>query len=160
MDVSCFGDPSNSLYCFKVWDHRTEGRIYINKRDLHLYEKDQEESYGRTQGDGTLEGAVYGLFAAADIVHPDGRSGVIYQKDDLTAVAATDQDGNASFFAYTEVPHTVVKEDGTIEHRKISWGRKPYITAVPLILLIMDLEAIPIRTERKKMEIPGSEDRC
>ena len=115
MDVSCFGDPSNSLYCFKVWDHRTEGRIYINKRDLHLYEKDQEESYGRTQGDGTLEGAVYGLFAAADIVHPDGRSGVIYQKDDLTAVAATDQDGNASFFAYTEVPHTVVKEDGTIE---------------------------------------------
>ena len=103
MDVSCFGDPSNSLYCFKVWDHRTEGRIYINKRDLHLYEKDQEESYGRTQGDGTLEGAVYGLFAAADIVHPDGRSGVIYQKDDLTAVAATDQDGNASFFAYTEV---------------------------------------------------------
>ena len=89
-----------------------------------------------------------------------GRSGVIYQKDDLTAVAATDQDGNASFFAYTEVPHTVVKEDGTIEHRKISWGRKPYITAVPLILLIMDLEAIPIRTERKKMEIPGSEDRC
>lgn len=97
MDVSCFGDPSNSLYCFKVWDHRTEGRIYINKRDLHLYEKDQEESYGRTQGDGTLEGAVYGLFAAADIVHPDGRSGVIYQKDDLTAVAATDQDGNASF---------------------------------------------------------------
>ena len=49
------------------------------------------------RGDGTLEGAVYGLFAAADIVHPDGRSGVIYQKDDLTAVAATDQDGNASF---------------------------------------------------------------
>ena len=40
---------------------------------------------------------------------------MIYQKDDLTAVAATDQDGNASFFAYTEVPHTVVKEDGTIE---------------------------------------------
>lgn len=30
-------------------------------------------------------------------------------------MAATDQDGNASFFAYTEVPHTVVKEDGTIE---------------------------------------------
>ena len=49
------------------------------------------------RGDGTLEGAVYGLLQPPGIVHPDGRSGVIYQKDDLTAVAATDQDGNASF---------------------------------------------------------------
>lgn len=84
---------------------------------------------------------------------------MIYQKDDLTAVAATDQEG-MPLFAYTEVPHTVVREDGTIRNRKISRGRKPYITAVPLILLIMDLEAIPIQTERKKMEIPGLEDRC
>ena len=54
--------------------------------------------------DGTLEGAVYGLFAAEEIVHPDGKSRVIYRKDDLTAVAATDKEGNAAFLAYTEAP--------------------------------------------------------
>ena len=44
-----------------------------------------------------LEGAVYGLFAEADLVHPDGKTGVVYQKDDLVAVASTDKNGDASF---------------------------------------------------------------
>ena len=114
MDVSGFGDPDTFLYQFRIWDHRTEGKIYINKRDMQLYEADAEESYGKTQGDGTLEGAVYGLFAAADILHPDGKSGVVYRKDDLTAIAATDQEGNAAFLAYTEAPHTLLNEDGTV----------------------------------------------
>lgn len=114
MDVSGFGDPDTFLYQFRIWNHRTEGKIYINKRDMQLYEADAEESYGKTQGDGTLEGAVYGLFAAADILHPDGKSGVIYRKDDLTAIAATDQEGNAAFLAYTEAPHTLLNEDGTM----------------------------------------------
>ena len=109
MDVSGFGDPDTFLYQFRIWNHRTEGKIYINKRDMQLYEADAEESYGKTQGDGTLEGAVYGLFAAADILHPDGKSGVVYRKDDLTAIAATDQEGNAAFLAYTEAPHTLFK---------------------------------------------------
>ncbi len=115
MDISGFGDPDTFLYQFRIWDHRTEGRIYINKRDMQLYETDPETSYGKAQGDGTLEGAVYGLFAAEEIVHPDGKSGVIYRKDDLTAVAATDKEGNAAFLAYTEAPHTVLNTDGTIK---------------------------------------------
>ena len=43
------------------------------------------------------------------------KSGVIYRKDDLTAVAATDKEGNAAFLAYTEAPHTVLNTDGTIK---------------------------------------------
>ena len=63
IDTSGYGDADTVLYTFKVWDHRTEGEIYINKRDLELVRADAEESYGRTQGDATLKGAVYGLFA-------------------------------------------------------------------------------------------------
>lgn len=60
---------------WRIYDHRTEGEIHINKRDLDLENgaNDAYDSYGDTQGDATLEGAVYGLFAAADIIHPDGK---------------------------------------------------------------------------------------
>ena len=36
IDVSGYGASGTILYTFKVWDHRTEGRIHINKRDLEL----------------------------------------------------------------------------------------------------------------------------
>jgi hypothetical protein len=100
---------------WRVYDHRTEGRIHINKRDLELYRKESEEysSYGDTEGDATLEGAVYGLFAAEDILHPDSQvmedgtvknTGVVYRRGDLAAVAATDWEGNADFLVFTEAP--------------------------------------------------------
>lgn len=115
MDTSGYGNPGDILYTFKIWNHRTEGRLHINKRDLELGQLAPEASGGQTQGDATLEGAVYGLFAAQDIIHPDGKSGVIYQKHDLTAIAATDREGNASFLAYTEVPGTTLGADGTVQ---------------------------------------------
>ena len=98
-----------------VYDHRTEGRIHITKKDRDLFrgESDDYSSYGDAEGDGTLEGAVYGLFAAEDIVHPDAEvtgngiltnTGVVYKKNDLVAAAATDRDGNADFLCYTEAP--------------------------------------------------------
>ena len=113
MDPSDYGDPLRCLYRFKIWDHRTEGRIHINKRDLELYKGNPEGSYGKTQGNATLEGAVYGLFAAQDIIHPDGKSSVVYGRDQLTAIAATDKEGNASFLAYTECPGTLWNGSGT-----------------------------------------------
>lgn len=110
-----YGDAGRILYTFKVWNHRTEGRIHINKRDLELYQEDPDQSYGLTQGDATLEGAVYGLFAAQDIQHPDGKTGVVYRKDDLAAIAATDKRGDASFLTFTEAPGTRLNPDGTIK---------------------------------------------
>ena len=64
---------------WRIYDHRTEGEIHINKRDLDLENgaNDAYDSYGDSQGDATLEGAVYGLFAAADIIHPDGKTGTV-----------------------------------------------------------------------------------
>lgn len=100
------GDSSIIDHTFIVYDHRTEGEIHINKRDLYLTkgEGGGYASYGDSMGDGTLEGAVYGLFAMRDISHPDGHSGVIYQKDDLVSMASTDRNGDASFLTFTEAP--------------------------------------------------------
>lgn len=97
---------SDTGYTFEVYDHRTEGQIHINKRDLELYRQDAVRSYGKTQGDGTLQGAVYGLYAYDDIVHPDGYTGTVFLAGELVAVAATDENGDASFVAITEESET------------------------------------------------------
>lgn len=111
-------DGERVAHVFQIYDHRTEGEIHFNKRDLELYrqENGQYSSFGRAQGDGTMEGAVYGLFADEDIVHPDGSTGVVYEKGDLAAVAATDKNGDGAFLVYTEAPGTKFSyETGTIE---------------------------------------------
>lgn len=98
--------PDNS---WRVYDHRFEGEVSINKRDLNLSKADGTavyDSYGDSNGDGTLEGAVYGLFAAENIEHPDEKSGVIYKVNELVSVATTDRDGNATFMVFTEAPGT------------------------------------------------------
>ena len=64
-------------WTFIVYDHRTEGEIHFNKRDFDLRNDEGTlfDAYAMENGDGTLEGAVYGLFAAEDIVHPDTSAG-------------------------------------------------------------------------------------
>lgn len=95
-------------HVFRVYDHRTEGEVHINKRDFELLKGEEKsdvyKSEGDTQGDGTLEGAVYGLFAAENINHPDGKSGVVYSAGELVAKATTDENGDASFITITEAP--------------------------------------------------------
>ena len=118
-------DPSIVDWTFVVYDHRTEGEIHFNKRDFDL--KNDEgtlfDAYAEENGDGALEGALYGLFAAQDIIHPDtdgdgdGDTGVVFQKDDLVAVATTDRNGDASFMVITEAPGSVYNYGtGSIEH--------------------------------------------
>ena len=51
---------------------------------------------GKTpQGDASLKGAVYGLYARENIVHPDGKTGVLYQKDEQVETLKTDDTGKA-----------------------------------------------------------------
>ncbi len=112
---------------WRIYDHRTEGEIHINKRDMDLKagENSQYDSYAEAQGDGVLEGAVYGLFAAEDLVHPDGKTGVVYRKNNLVSVAATDQNGDASFLICTEAPGRFYHyADGQIEDCPDGWRQK------------------------------------
>lgn len=55
-------DHSNVAHTFQIYDHRTEGEIHINKRDLDLSndQNDNYTAYGDANGDGKLEGAVHG----------------------------------------------------------------------------------------------------
>ena len=90
-------------------------------------ESDKYSSYGDTEGDGTLQGAVYGLFAAEDIIHPDAEvagngtltnTGIVYRKNDLVAAASTDQDGNADFLCYTVKPGDGIRLRGREDQQK------------------------------------------
>lgn len=112
---------------WEIYDHRTEGEFHINKKDLDLAAAETEgyQAYGDTQGDAVLEGAVYGLFAASDLIHPDGKTGVVYQAGDLTAVTTTDQNGDASFLVYTQAPgRTYDYETGSVVVREGGWAER------------------------------------
>lgn len=97
-----------NLFSWYIYDHRIEGEVHINKRDMELLagETAGYDSYGDTQGDATLEGAVYGLYAAQDIIHPDGKSGAVFKANDLVSIATTDKKGDASFLTITEISDT------------------------------------------------------
>ena len=65
------------------------------RASLRLQKVDMETAEALPQGDASLEGAKYGLFAKRDIVHPDGKSGVIYRAGDQVTVLTTDGSGRA-----------------------------------------------------------------
>ena len=70
----------------------TDERVRVN---IHLTKEDSETGKN-AQGDATLEGAVYGLYAREAIGYPDGSSGILYPKDAQVATLTTDKSGNAS----------------------------------------------------------------
>lgn len=71
---SATGDASLSL---SLANTRTTGSITITKED--------SETGAIAQGDATLTGAVYGLYARSNIVHPDGHTGILYTAGSLVA---------------------------------------------------------------------------
>ena len=73
-----YKDDETYVYTFAHTFENKEvrGEIHIKKID-----KDTQDSV--PQGDGNLDGAVYGLYAAEDIQHPNGKSGLLYKKDQL-----------------------------------------------------------------------------
>ena len=105
-DSTDTGPDGEVLFTWHIWDHRMEGEVHINKRDLYLAAGEGEDtdydSYGDSQGDAALEGAVYGLYAAQDIIHPDGKTGKVFSANELVSVATTDKFGDASFLVITE----------------------------------------------------------
>lgn len=58
--------------------------------------KEDSETGNSAQGDAVFEGAIYGLYVREDINHPDGRSGVLYKKDEQVATLTIDKEGKAS----------------------------------------------------------------
>lgn len=89
-------------FTFKFTNDKEEkvnfSHIFTNKRvnaTIDLVKEDSETG-NSAQGDAVFEGAIYGLYAREDINHPDGRSGVLYKKDEQVATLTTDKEGKAS----------------------------------------------------------------
>ena len=64
---------------------------------VHIKNIDKETQDFLPQGDSALAGAVYSLYANEDIVHPDGKTGVVFKKDSLIAQGVIKADGTLDF---------------------------------------------------------------
>ena len=89
-------------FTFKFTNDKEEkvnfSHTFTNKRvnaTIDLVKEDSETG-NSAQGDAVFEGAIYGLYAREDINHPDGRSGVLYKKDEQVATLTTDKEEKAS----------------------------------------------------------------
>lgn len=134
------GPDNHTAHTFNVYDHRVPGQVHFNKRDMELRagESKNYDSFGDTQGDATLEGAVYGLFAADDIYGPDTQRdengnissgiGMVFDANDLVAVATTDKNGEGSFLTITEKPHSLYNyKTGKIEYTGKTYPENLYV---------------------------------
>ena len=134
------GPEDRTAHRFVVYDHRVPGQIHFNKQDMALAagEDAAYHSYGDSQGDATLEGAVYGLFAADDIYGPDtrrdrdgnvtGGTGILFDANDLVSVATTDKNGDGSFLTITEKPHSTYHyKTGQIEYSGKAYPKNLYV---------------------------------
>lgn len=64
--------------------------------EVHVFKIDKDAEEYISQGDANLDGAVYGLYAAEDIKHPNGKSEDVHKKDDLVAQGVI-KDGKVDF---------------------------------------------------------------
>ena len=89
-------------FTFKFTNDKEEkvnfSHTFTNKRVNATIDlvKEDSETENSAQGDAVFEGAIYGLYAREDINHPDGRSGVLYKKDEQVSTLTTDKEGKAS----------------------------------------------------------------
>lgn len=94
---------SEDVYAFRFdYTNQNEAEVqfthtFANERvdaEIQLIKVDKET--GKAQGDAKLSGAVYGLYARTDIVHPDGATGVLYKAGTQVASMTTDEEGKAT----------------------------------------------------------------
>ena len=88
-------DPT--VYSVDINIGKTSTKNVLNERTyakIHLIKEDAETG-ANPQGDATLEGAVYGLYARENIVHPDGTTGIVHKAGDLVSTLKVDRKGDA-----------------------------------------------------------------
>lgn len=88
-------DPT--VYPVDINIGKTSTKNVLNERTyakIHLIKEDAQTG-ANPQGDATLEGAVYGLYARENIVHPDGTTGIVHKAGNLVSTLKVDQKGDA-----------------------------------------------------------------
>ena len=90
---------NNTVYPFTIQPGITITQIVPDTMvtgSLSIQKVDKETGTAKPQGDAVIEGAVYGLYAKENIVHPDGHTGVVYPKDSLVKRLTVNKKGQAS----------------------------------------------------------------
>ena len=78
---------NEKIYEISIYNSRVKGKVTLSKEDSET---------GKTpQGEATLEGAIYGLYARENILDPADKS-IIYKANTKIAELVTDKEGNAS----------------------------------------------------------------
>lgn len=88
-------DPT--VYPVDINIGKTSTKNVLNERTytkIHLIKEDAKTGVN-PQGDATLEGAVYGLYARENIVHPDGTTGIVHKAGDLVSTLKVGKNGDA-----------------------------------------------------------------
>lgn len=87
-----YKDDSTYTYTFShdFKNEEVRGEIHVSKID-----KDSQGFI--SQGDATLVGAKYGLYAAEDIVHPNKKDGIVHKKGELVAQGVISNEGILDF---------------------------------------------------------------
>ncbi len=108
----------NETASFSVTNERTLGSVELVKYDT-------ESESDSVQGDATLEGAVYGIYAKKDILHQDkktgvvNRDGVLWKKDQLiqtqTIGRSPKYDGNG-YMLNTDGTRHIANSGGTLAY--------------------------------------------
>lgn len=102
----------NGTADFHLTNERTLGSVELVKYDT------ETESI-TSQGDGDLNGAVYGIYAAENIVHGDRKTGILFRKDALVTKATVgrspkqDSDG---YILNTDGSRHIANPAGTIAY--------------------------------------------
>lgn len=65
--------------------------------EVHVSKIDQDSQGFISQGDATLVGAKYGLYATEDIEHPNKKDGIVHKKGELVAQGTISSEGTVDF---------------------------------------------------------------
>ncbi|MCI8402985.1 MAG: hypothetical protein HFI38_13000 [Lachnospiraceae bacterium] len=114
------------------WNEHIFGQVVLHKYDSEA-QADHEEGGRVTQGDKvTLDGAVYGLYAASPVYHPDGVTGLLYERGALAASATVGRTPVSDGQGY------LLDEEG---ERCVESGREPAWETTPGTTAFKQVEA-------------------
>jgi len=87
-----YANDTTYTYAFEgaFQNEEVRGEVHINKIDI-----DAQDFI--SQGDASLSGAKYGLYAAEDIQYPNQKSGLVHKKDELVAQGVISKEGTLDF---------------------------------------------------------------
>lgn len=85
-------------YLLETEEKATFKHTFFNDRvtaKVKISKVDADTKTAVPQGDASLKGAEYGVYARNDILHPDGTTDVVFKANDLVATVITDAKGKA-----------------------------------------------------------------